>query len=199
MKKARDFYFDKLLDSYNTNHTKILVSERLYIKPNNKEDGQKIYEYVNKFDKDEYLFARMARNSGATDYFIFCLCLKETDEVIGNIGFTFYENQENTFNLSYYIKKEYRGNRYIKEAFNVILDAIKNNEIILYGQWNREYVLEETKPVIKLIRIEVDENNIASFNTAKSLGFEYEGKIVKYKKVNGEDRYIAEHHFVKKI
>ena len=199
MKKARDFYFDKLLDSYNTNHTKILVSERLYIKPNNKEDGQKIYEYVNKFDKDEYLFARMARNSGATDYFIFCLCLKETDEVIGNIGFTFYENQENTFNLSYYIKKEYRGNRYIKEAFNVILDAIKNNEIVLYGQWNREYVLEETKPVIKLIRIELDENNIASYNTAKSLGFEYEGKIIKYKKINSEDRYIAVHHFVKKI
>lgn len=199
MKKARDLYFDKLVNSYNTNHTKTLVSERLYIKPNNKEDGKKIYEYVNKFDKDEYLFARMARNSGAIDYFIFCLCLKETDEIVGNIGFTFYENQKNTFNFSYYIKKEHRGNRYIKEAFNVILDAIKRNEIVLYGQWNREYVLEETKPVIKLLRIEVAENNIASFNTAKSLGFEYEGKIVNYKKINGEDRFNLEHHFALRI
>lgn len=199
MKKARDLYFDKLVNSYNTNHTKILVSERLYIKPNNKEDGKKIYEYVNKFDKDEYLFARMARNSDAIDYFIFWLCLKETDEIVGNIGFTFYENQENTFNFSYYIKKEHRGNRYIKEAFNVILDAIKRNEIVLYGQWNREYVLEEIKPVIKLLRIEVAENNIASFNTAKSLGFEYEGKIANYKKINGEDRFNLEHHFALRI
>ena len=199
MEEARNSFFDQIGEDCCTNHTKMLESERLYIKPNNKEDGRSIYEYVNKYDKDEYLFARMARNCGSEDYFIFCLCLKETNEIIGDIGLAFDPNQQNTFNLSYYIKKEYRGKRYIKEAFNVILEAIKNNEIVLYGQWNREYVLEETNPVIKLIRIEVDENNIASFNTAKSLGFEYEGKIVKYKKINGEDRYIAEHHFAKKI
>lgn len=58
---------------------------------------------------------------------------------------------------------------------------------------------KKSNPVIKLLRIEIAENNIASFNTAKSLGFEYEGKIVKYKKINGKDRYITEHHFVKKI
>ncbi len=199
MKEARDSFFNQIREDCCTNHTKILESERLYIKPNNKEDGHSIYEYVNKYDKDEYLFAMMARNCGSEDYFIFCLCLKETNEIIGDIGLAFEPNQQNTFNLSYYIKKEHRGNRYIKEAFKRILEAIEKNEIVLYGQWHREYVLEETKPVIKLIRIELDENNIASFNTAKSLGFEYEGKIIKYKKINGEDRYIAEHHFVKKI
>lgn len=199
MKEARNSFFDQIGEDCCTNHTKMLESERLYIKPNNKEDGRSIYEYVNKYDKDEYLFARMARNCGSEDYFIFCLCLKETNEIIGDIGLAFDPNQQNTFNLSYYIKIEHRQKGYIKEAFKKILEAIENDEIILYGQWRREYVLEETKPAIKLIRIELDENNIASFNTAKSLGFEYEGKIVKYKKINGEDRYIAEHHFAKKI
>lgn len=199
MKEARNSFFDQIEEDCCTNHTKMLESERLYIKPNNKEDGRSIYEYVNKYDKDEYLFARMARNCGSEDYFIFCLCLKETNEIIGDIGLAFDPNQQNTFNLSYYIKIEHRQKGYIKEAFKKILEAIENDEIILYGQWRKEYVLEETKPVIKLIRIELDENNIASFNTAKSLGFEYEGKIFKYKKINGKDRYIAEHHFVKKI
>ena len=199
MEEARNSFFDQIGEDCCTNHTKMLESERLYIKPNNKEDGRSIYEYVNKYDKDEYLFARMARNCGTEDYFIFCLCLKETNEIIGDIGLAFDPNQQNTFNLSYYIKIEHRQKGYIKEAFKKILEAIENDEINLYGQWRREYVLEETKPAIKLIRIELDENNIASFNTAKSLGFEYEGKIVKYKKINGEDRYIAEHHFVKKI
>lgn len=199
MEEARNSFFDQIGEDCCTNHTKMLESERLYIKPNNKEDGRSIYEYVNKYDKDEYLFARMARNCGSEDYFIFCLCLKETNEIIGDIGLAFDPNQQNTFNLSYYIKIEHRQKGYIKEAFKMILEAIENDEIILYGQWRKEYVLEETNPVIKLIRIELDENNTASFNTAKSLGFEYEGKIVKYKKINGKDRYIAEHHFVKKI
>lgn len=53
--------------------------------------------------------------------------------------------------------------------------------------------------VIKLLGIEIAQDNIASFNTSKSLGFEYEGKIIKYKKINDEDRYISEHHFVKKM
>lgn len=197
MKEARDSYFDDL--EYNTNHTKIIESERLFIKPNNKEDGRSIYEYVNNFDKDEYLFARMARNCGSEDYFLFCLCLKETNEVIGDIGFAFDPNLKNTFNVSYYIKKEYRQQGYVKEAFKKILEAAKEDKIVLYGQWHREYVLEEIKPVIKLLRIELAENNIASFNTAKALGFEYEGKIVKYQRINNKDRYTAEHHFIKKI
>lgn len=143
MKNARNIYFqERYVDSYNTNHTKTIVSERLFIKPNNKEDGEKIYEYINKFDKDEYLFGRMASVNNAPDYFIFSLHLKDIDEIVGNIGLTSYENQENIFDLSYYIKKEHRGNRYVKEAFNAVLPVMKSNEIVLYGEWNRKYVLE---------------------------------------------------------
>ena len=108
MEEARNSFFDQIGEDCCTNHTKSLESERLYIKPNNKEDGRSIYEYVNKYDKDEYLFARMSRNCGSEDYFIFCLCLKETNEIIGDIGLAFDPNQQNTFNLSYYIKIEHR-------------------------------------------------------------------------------------------
>ena len=82
MEEARNSFFDQIEEDCCTNHTKMLESERLYIKPNNKEDGRSIYEYVNKYDKDEYLLARMARNCGSEDYFLFCLCLKETNEII---------------------------------------------------------------------------------------------------------------------
>lgn len=199
IKKAREFYVKNIETSFATNHTKSLESERLFIRSNNEEYGRDINEYIQKFDKDEYLFARMARNCSSQDYFLFSLCLKKTNEVVGDIGLAFDVNSDNTFHLSYYIKKEHRRNGYIKEAFNVILDAIKSNEIILYGQWNREYVLEETKPVIEFLRIELDENNIASFNTAKALGFDYEGKILNPKKINNETKYNYEYHFVMKI
>ena len=199
MKEARNSYFNELEDSYDTNHTKILESDRLVIRPNNKEDGRSMFEYVNQFDPDEYAFARMARNNSADDYFIFSIFLKETGEIVGDIGLIFDMNQEGTFNLSYYIKKEHRRKGYTKEAFEVLHDAIQKNEIILYGQWKREYVLEETKPVIKLMRIELDENNIASFNTAKALGFDYEGKILRQRRIHDEDCFFFEHHFVKRI
>lgn len=141
----------------------------------------------------------MSRNSSSDNYFTFILFVKTTNEVIGFIGLGFNPNEEGTFNVYYYVKKEHRRRGYMKEAFNALLDIIRKDEIIFYGPWNRARVLEETKPIIKLLRIELDEDNIASFNTAKSLGFEYEGKIVSYKRINGEDKYIGEHHFIKKI
>lgn len=130
-------------------------------------------------------FARLAFKTRSTDWFTFCLCLKETDEVIGIIGFFFDRESEDTFEAFYYIKKEYRQKGYVKEGFQPILETIKKNEIVLYGQRRRKYVLEGRKPSIRLLRIKIDEDNIASFNTAKSLGFTYEGKIVRYERDEG--------------
>lgn len=199
IEESDEIYFNQIYSSYDTNHTKEFESERLIIKPNNKEDGRSIFEYVNKYDKKEYLLARMSRNSSSDNYFTFILFVKTTNEVIGFIGLGFNPNEEGTFNVSYYVKKEHRRRGYMKEAFSALLEIIRKNEIVIYGPWNRVRVLEETKPIIKLLRIELDEDNLASFNTAKSLGFEYEGKIVSYKRINGEDKYVGEHHFVKKI
>ena len=158
-----------------------------------------MHDYINRWDKENLVFARLAYNPESTNWFLFSLCLKETDEVIGNIGFFFDRDSEDTFEVSYYIKKGYRRKGYIKEGFQPILKAIQNNEIVLYGKWRREYVLEERKPVIKLLRIKLDEDNVASFPTAKSLGFEYEGKAVRYERTQKEGSYKSEHHFIKRI
>lgn len=86
-----------------------------------------------------------------------------------------YKDEKGSFNLSYYVKKEHRRKGYVKEAFKKILDSIINNEIVMYGELKKEYVLEEIKPEITNLIIYCDKDNIASFNTAKSLGFEYDG------------------------
>lgn len=199
MEKARKSYFKELETSLNTNHTPTFESERLFINPSTTEDGAKMFEYINSFDKNEYLFARMARNSHSEDYFLFALHSKITGEIIGDIGLAFDPNEEGTFHVSYYIKKEDRRKGYAKEAFMSLMSAIRKNEIILYGQWNKEYVLEEMKPGIKLLRIELGENNLASFHTAKSFGFDYEGKVIKPKSGENSGKYSFEHHFFKII
>lgn len=198
-KKAKVYYFKELVNCYCTNHTKMLESKRLLIKPNNKEYGMAMHDYIKRWDKENLDFARLASNPESTNRFVFSLCLKETDEVIGNIGFFFDRDSEDTFEVSYYIKKGYRRKGYIKEGFQPILQAIQNNEIVLYGNWRREYVREERKPVIKLLRIKLDEDNVASFHTAESLGFEYEGKVVRYERTQKEGSYKSEHHFIKRI
>lgn len=117
MEKARKSYFKEFETSLNTNHTPIFESERLFINPSTTEDGAKMFEYINSFDKNEYLFARMARNSHSEDYFLFALHSKITGEIIGDIGLAFDPNEEGTFHVSYYIKKEDRRKGYAKEAF----------------------------------------------------------------------------------
>lgn len=199
MKESDEIYFNQLIRGYNTNHTKVFETERLIIKPNNKEDGQRIFNYINKYDEKEYLLARMVRNNNNDNYFTFNLFLKNTNEIIGFISVGFDPSEEGTFHVSYYMMKKYRRSGYIKETFSSLIEVIKKNEIIIYGPWNRVRVLEETKPIIKLLRIEIDENNIASFNMAKALGFSYEGKILKRQRINDEEMYTSEHHLFLKV
>lgn len=59
--------------------------------------------------------------------------------------------------------------------------------------------MEEIRPKIRLLRVKAAGNNVASFNTARALGFEYEGKTLIYKRVNNEDKYVFENHFAKRI
>ena len=44
------------------------------------------------------------------------------------------------------MKKDHRRNGYVKEAFKKIREAIIENEIVAYGEFKKEYVLEEVKP-----------------------------------------------------
>lgn len=177
-KLARDNYYH---EDFASNHSKEINTERLIIKPNNNTDGNDLSKYIYDNDKSEYMFARMIRNYRSTYCLIFNLFDKKTNNIIGSIGL--YSNSDlydSTCNFAYYIKKEYRSKGYAKEGSIAVLNAIKNNEIVIYGEINRQYVLEEIKPSIKILIIQCDVNNMASFNLAKSLGFEYEGKFTSY-------------------
>lgn len=186
MEKARDIYFNKN-NELNSNHTKSIETERLIIEPNCKADSEELIEYIDKNDKEEYLFSRQIRRFSSADCLIFNLRKKDDDVLIGSVGLTSIDGEKGCFNLSYYIKKEHRKNGYTKEAFKSILEAITNNQVIMYGEIKREYVLEEIKPMINNLIIYCNKDNIASFNTAKSFGFVYDGL------------YKGEHYFHLKI
>lgn len=174
MKKAREIYFGKN-NEFNSNHTKSMETERLMIEPNCKADSEELVKYIDKTDKEEYLFSRQIKHFSSVDCVIFNLKKKHDKELIGSIGLSFVEGEKDCFNLSYYIKKEHRKNGYVKEAFKKILETIVNDEIVMYGEFKREYILEEIKPDINKLIVYCNKDNIASFNTAKSLGFKYDG------------------------
>lgn len=174
MKKAREVYFQKN-NKFNSNHTKSMETERLIVEPNCKADSEELVNYIDEYDKEEYLFSRQIKRYSSIDSLIFILKKKHDEALVGSIGLSIIEDERDSFNFSYYVKKEHRRNGYIKEAFKKILEAIVNSEIIMYGEFKREYILDEIKPDINNLIAYCDKDNIASFNTAKSLGFKYDG------------------------
>lgn len=174
MEKAREVYFHKY-NEFNSNHTKSMETERLIIEPNCKADSEELVKYIDEYDKEEFLFSRQIKRYSSVDFLIFNLKKKCDKQLVGSIGLSFVEGEKESFNLSYYVKKEHRRNGYIKEAFKKILEAINNNEIVMFGEIKREYVHEEIKLDINNLVVWCDRDNIASFNTAKSLGFKYDG------------------------
>ena len=90
------------------------------------------------------------------------------------------------------MKKKYRKHGYAKEGVKEVLKAIKDNKIVIYGEINRAFVYEEKTLDIKFLKLIVDEGNVASFNTAKAVGFNYEGRIIKY--IN--EKYEMKHNFL---
>lgn len=172
--KAREVYFQNR-NKFESNHTKSMKTERLIIEPNCKEDSEELVKYIDEYDKEEYLFSRQIKRYSSIDSLIFNLKKKDDKGLVGSIGLSIIDGEKDSFNFSYYVKKEHRRNGYIKEAFKKILEAIVNNDITMYGEIKREYILDEIKPDINNLIAYCDKDNIASFNTAKSLGFKYDG------------------------
>ena len=123
--------------------------------------------------------------------------IKNKDEIAGYAGFTEMQGigaveTKNTYNLEYYICPQYRGKHYAKTAVKAIIDAAFTKNIIVnkdgdnYGQ---KYKYIAVPLEVKLIKASIDPNNIASINTAKSLGFKEYGSMLYVDKANN----ICEH------
>ena len=104
----------------------------------------------------------------------YTLHLKDTDEMIGYVGFNTAEDDPNFNNLAYYIFKDHRRKGYAREAVSALIEKILNREIY--------------DTVINTIHAYVVWNNAASARLIEQLGFEGQGYIIL-------DSGIAEHHY----
>ena len=176
--KARDKWSNET-DVIIANHTQILETQRLIIKPNNDISSKKLAKYIDTYDKSNNDFSFFVASYFDVNIIIFILTLKETNIDIGFVGLE-YSICEECYYLNYYIKKKYRKHGYVKEGIKAVLKAIKDNKIVIYGEINRVFIYEEKQLNIKFLKLIVDEGNVASFNTAKAVGFNYEGRIIQY-------------------
>lgn len=188
--EARNKYFAES-DTCTANHTQILETQRLIIKPNNNVSSNELSKYIYTYDKSNNDFSKFVANHSYLNNIIFVLTLKETKIDIGFVGLQ-YSSKEGCYYLNYYMKKKYRKHGYAKEGVKEVLKAIKDNKIVIYGEINRAFVYEEKTLDIKFLKLIVDEGNVASFNTAKAVGFNYEGRIIQY--IN--EKYEMKHNFL---
>ena len=188
--ESRNKYYAES-DTCTANHTQILETQRLIIKPNNKVSSNELSKYIYTYDKSNNDFSKFVANHSYLNNIIFVLTLKETKIDIGFVGLQ-YSSKEGCYYLNYYMKKKYRKHGYAKEGVKEVLKAIKDNKIVIYGAINRAFVYEEKTLDIKFLKLIVDEGNVASFNTAKAVGFNYEGRIIQY--IN--EKYEMKHNFL---
>lgn len=111
------------------------------------------------------------------------------NKIIGYIGLMLLERfgaafSENTCNLEYYIIPDARGNGYLKEAAQKIVDIAFSGKITVQQPSHHKYIIEKVNLPIKIIKIMCNVNNLASYKCAVSLGFKEEGTLSFVK--NGE-------------
>ena len=111
--------------------------------------------------------------------------IKNKDNIVGYIGFSEMQaigavETKNTYNLEYYICPKFRGKHYAKTALKAIIDAAFTKRIVVvkdgedYGQ---KYKYIAVPLEVKLVKALIDPKNIASINTAKSIGFKEYGSV----------------------
>ena len=123
--------------------------------------------------------------------------IKNNNEIVGYTGFSEMQTigaveTKNTYNLEYYICPQFRGKHYAKNALKALIDAAFTKRIIVnkdgdnYGQ-KYKYIAAPLE--VKMIKALISPENIASINTAKSLGFKEYGSMLYVDKANN----ICEH------
>ena len=154
-------------------NTPILETERLLLRPFEKEDAKDVFEcWERDPDVAKYMFWTSHNDIEKTrewinfeigqikkdDWYRFALVLRETNELIGT-ALIYYEEEVDCWEIGYNLGKKYWGMGYTTEAVKYIIDfAIEQLNISqIVGRYAKE--------------------NPASGNVMKKIGFQYEKDI----------------------
>lgn len=154
-------------------NTPILQTERLLLRPFQKEDAKEVFacwesdpevaRYMfwtshNDIEKTKEWISFELGQIPKDDWYRFAIVLKDTNELIGT-GLIYYEEEVQAWEIAYNLGRRYRGRGYTTEAMQEIL-AFAREELGL-----REVVGRYAK------------ENPASGNVMRKLGFQYEKDI----------------------
>ncbi|MFK8137773.1 MAG: GNAT family N-acetyltransferase [Bdellovibrionales bacterium] len=151
-------------------HKLPIETERLVIRKLEKDDLSKFLEFMLDAERTKYLAftEEQKTKEGATELFEFVLgsydggqpiesfavCLKNSNEYIGSVGFASYG--EGVFGCYYFINKDYFKKAYAKKAMSSLLKGIQGEVVV------RAHCSPENRPAHKL---------------AESLGIKPKGEV----------------------
>lgn len=175
-----------------TNASPEFESERLIIRPNNRDDAEFLSSYIANNDEENSIFYLSVSRYMSKKLILFSVIDKKTNKVIGNIGLypSYNQTEINTYELQYYIIKEERRKGYSKEAMTALLKQIKEDKIIRQSDYNYINKYEQKHIKIEFLKISCNPSNEASKKLATSLGFKYVGDYELYREI-GNDHLIS--------
>lgn len=175
-----------------TNASSEFETERLIIRPNNREDAEFLSSYIANNDEENSIFYLSVSRYMSKKLILFSVIDKKTNKVIGNIGLYpgYNQTEINTYELQYYIIKEERRKGYSKEAMTALLEQIKKDKIIKQSDYNYINKYEQKHIKIEFLKISCNPSNEASKKLATSLGFKYVGDYELYREI-GNDHLIS--------
>lgn len=182
-KKLEEFIrkFEQKREEFNDTYANILdiETERLILKPV-KEDELDFFKSKEESSKEEGFSDEIEKYYRKG--FVYSIVLKETREIVGcmhlvEFNTSYVLKSQDTFNLSYHVFNEYRGNGYCTEAVKGIVSFVYDNKLkYLDGD---KYTLTFEEKILKpaIIRIIADKDNLSSNRVALNSGFRFEGTI----------------------
>lgn len=96
---------------------------------------------------------------------------KIDNALIGSIGISNEEHSIGSWSLTYYVRTEQRRQGYLREVLRTLIEQIKNDALIIYCNYDYQFVFEEIKPAIDMLVIKCNVDDHASINIVNSWEF----------------------------
>ena len=163
------------------NATEPVYTERLILSPMDNESSEILQKTVED-EGEAFGFIGSLRIFANTDRVNFKIQRSDTNELIGYIALCHNKSwgachTDFTYNIEYYITPKNRRKGYLTEAVKKICELISDKQIKVRNDFEHKYIITEMQLRIDMIKLTCNEENIASRNCAKTLGFEYEGTL----------------------